>query len=174
MRLSTRSSPLWLRQEPPIKTPFQKGTWPGPKRGGEKPKGARRETKSSRKDLKMARPKKVQRIVDLQKGKAGLRVRNTRIKGHTFHMTRRQMILIVSMLLLIMGSSIGYVWSNFESTQIGYSLSQLKREEIRLRKIQQELRAELAYLRSPQRLHALAHKKLGLGQPSAGQIIVLK
>lgn len=113
------------------------------------------------------------RTVDLQKGNSGLRVKNYRIKRHSFHTTRRQMFLIVFMLLLLMGSSIGYVWSNFESTQIGYDLSQLKREEMRLKEIQQKLRLELAYLRSPQRLQRLAFQELGLGQPSSEQIIVL-
>ena len=113
------------------------------------------------------------RTVDLQKGYSGLRVKNCRIKRHSLHTTRRQMFLIVFMLLLLMGSSIGYVWSNFESTQIGYDMSSLKGEEMRLREIQQELRLELAYLRSPQRLQRLAFQELGLSQPSCEQIIVL-
>ena len=113
------------------------------------------------------------RTVDLQKGNPGVRVKNYRVKRNSFHTTRRQMILIVFMLLLLMGSSIGYVWSNFESTQIGYNLSQLKKEEMRLREIQQKLRLELAYLRSPQRLQGFAFQELGLRQPSSEQIIVL-
>ena len=84
------------------------------------------------------------------------------------------MLLIVFLLFLLMGSSIGYVWSNFESTQIGYDLSQLKREEMRLREIGQKLRLELAYLRSPQRLQRWALQELGLRQPSSEQIIVLE
>ena len=34
------------------------------------------------------------------------------------------------MLFFFMGSGISYVWSNFEKTQIGYDLSQLKKEEM--------------------------------------------
>ncbi|MCP4668394.1 MAG: cell division protein FtsL [Deltaproteobacteria bacterium] len=121
----------------------------------------------------MAGHGKAMRTVELQKSSSGLRVRNTRTKRHSFHATRRQMFLIVFMLLLLMGSSIGYVWSNFETTQIGYDLSQLKKEGMRLREIQQKLRLELAYLRSPQRLQKLAFQELGLRQPSTEQIIVL-
>lgn len=89
------------------------------------------------------------------------------------YMSRKQIFLAILMLFLIMGSSIGYVWSNFEKTQIGYDLSQLKQEEMRLREINRKLCLELAVLKSPQNLGRLATQKLGLGQPSAEQIVVL-
>lgn len=89
------------------------------------------------------------------------------------HVTRRQIFLIIFMLFLFMGSGIGYVWSNFERTQLGYDLSQLKKEEIRLKDINRKLRLEIAILKSPQRLEALAIQKLGLRQPSSEQIIIL-
>jgi len=92
------------------------------------------------------------RTVTQQRSNTGLSVRNYRPRRRSYHTTWKQMLLIVFTLLLLMGSSIGYVWSNFENTQIGYNLSQLKQEEIRLTKIQQRLRVELAYLKSPQRL----------------------
>ena len=88
-------------------------------------------------------------------------------------MSRKQIFLVIIMLFVMMGSSIGYVWSNFEKTQIGYDLSQLKKEEMRLREISRKLRLELAILKSPQNLERLATQKLGLGQPSAEQIVVL-
>lgn len=77
------------------------------------------------------------------------------------------------MLFMFMGTGIGYVWSNFERTQIGYDLSQLKKEEMRLVEINQKLRLELAILKSPQNLEAVATRSLGLRHPSPGQIIVL-
>ncbi len=88
-------------------------------------------------------------------------------------MTRRQVFLVIFMLFLFMGSSIGYVWSNFERTQIGYDLSQLKKEEMRLREINRKLRLDLAIQKSTKKLEAIAIQKLGLRQPSPEQIIVL-
>lgn len=88
-------------------------------------------------------------------------------------MKSKQALLIIFMLFLFMGSSIGYVWSNFERTQIGYDLSQLKKEEMRLRETNRKLHLELAILKSPQNLETLATQKLGLKQPSPEQIIVL-
>lgn len=90
-----------------------------------------------------------------------------------FHITQKQIFLIIILLLLYMGSSIGYVWSNFERTQIGYGLSQMKNEEIRLLEINRKLRLDLAVSKSTRNLEALAIKKLGMKAPSPEQIVVL-
>lgn len=76
------------------------------------------------------------------------------------------------MLLLFMGSGIGYVWSNFEGTQIGYDLSRLQQEELRLKELNQKLRLELALLKSPQHLEE-ATRHMGLKAASPEQIVVL-
>ena len=88
-------------------------------------------------------------------------------------MSKRHVFLILVMILVFMGSGIGYVWSNFERTQLGYDLSQLKKEELRLKEVNRKLRLELALLKSPQNLEAVAVRKLGLKQPSSEQIIIL-
>ena len=103
----------------------------------------------------------------------GIRIRNTKCKEQKFNLTRKQVFLTIIMLFLFMGSSIGYVWSNFEKTQMGYTLSDLKREEMRLEANNSKLRLELAFLKSPQNLEPRAIKTLGLRPPSAGQIITL-
>jgi cell division protein FtsL len=121
----------------------------------------------------MTRSEKVSMMVRSRNGKAGVRVNRSRVKKYRFRTTGRQVFLIILMLFLFMGSSIGYVWSNFERTQIGYDLSQLKKEEMRQREINRKLRLELATLKSTQNLLALASQKLDLRQPGPKQIIVL-
>jgi cell division protein FtsL len=121
----------------------------------------------------MTRPERVSKMVLSRNAKTGVRIKNYRIKKRRLNMKSKQALLIIFMLFLFMGSSIGYVWSNFERTQIGYNLSQLKKEEMRLREINRKLRLELAILKSPQNLETLAIEKLGLKQPSPQQIIVL-
>ena len=111
-------------------------------------------------------------MVGSRNSKSGVRIKNSRTKRQRVLITRRQVSLIIVMLFLLMGSVIGHVWSSFEMTQIGYDISQLKNEEIRLMEINRKLRLELAHLKSPQNLEALA-KRLGLCQPSPEQIIVL-
>ena len=121
----------------------------------------------------MTRPERVSKLVGSRNAKTGVRIRNSRVKRSRFHVTRRQIFLIIFMLFMFMGSGIGYVWSNFERTQIGYNLSQLKKEEMRLREKNRKLRLELAILKSPQNLERLATQKLGLKPASPEQIIVL-
>jgi len=103
----------------------------------------------------------------------GVRAVNFRNRNYGIHLTSRKVFLIIFMLFIFMGSGIGYVWSNFERTQIGYDLSQLKKKEMALREINRKLRVELATLKSPQYLEAVATQKLGLTQPKPEQIIVL-
>ena len=122
----------------------------------------------------MTRRERVSKMVKARNGKTGVRVNNSRLKTRRFYVTRRQVFLIICMLFLFMGSSIGYVWSNFQSTRIGYDLSQLKREEMKLEEENQRLRLELAILKSPQRLETQASERLGLRQPTPEQIIVLQ
>jgi cell division protein FtsL len=121
----------------------------------------------------MTRPEKLSRMVTSRNAKTGVRLRNSRRKKRRYHVTRRQVILIIIMLFLFMGTGIGYVWSNFERTQIGYDLSQLKKEEMRLKEINRKLRLELALLRSPQYLETKAVNELGLRQPTPEQIVML-
>ena len=105
--------------------------------------------------------------------RTGMRVKNARVKKRSLHMTRKQGFFIALTLFLLMGTSIGYVWSNFERTQIGYDLSRLKKEEIKLIEVNRKLRLELAILKSPQNLERMAVRKLGLRPPTPDQIIVL-
>jgi len=76
------------------------------------------------------------------------------------------------MLFVFMGSGIGYVWSNFEGIQIGYDLSRLQQDELKLRELNQKLKVELATLKSPQYLEE-AIGNFGLKEALPGQIIVL-
>jgi hypothetical protein len=102
----------------------------------------------------------------------GIRVRNTRVRKGRFQFTPRQIVLITLMLFLFMGSGIGYVWSNFEGTQIGYDVSRLKHEELRLKDLNKKLRLELATLKSPQYLEEAA-RAFGFKSASPSQIVVL-
>jgi len=103
----------------------------------------------------------------------GIRVRNAKIKKGRHQFTPRQVLIVTLMLFVLMGSGIGYVWSNFEGTQIGYSVSRLKQEELRLKDLNKKLRLELATLKSPQSLEE-ASRAFGLKAPSPAQIVVLK
>jgi cell division protein FtsL len=121
----------------------------------------------------MTRPDSLSKMVNSRNAENGVRMANAKAKTSRFHVTRRQVMITLMMLICFMGTGIGYVWSNFERTQIGYNLSQLKKEEMRLKEINQKLKLELATLKSPQNLERLAIEKLGLSPPKPEQIILL-
>ncbi|HEJ83924.1 MAG TPA: hypothetical protein ENO25_05090 [Desulfobacteraceae bacterium] len=104
--------------------------------------------------------------------RTGIRINNSRARRSTSHITHRQIILIIVLFVLFMGSGIGYVWSNFEGTQIGYDVSRLKQKEMELKELNRKLKVELATLKSPQNLEAAALAQ-GLKEASQEQIIIL-
>lgn len=121
----------------------------------------------------MVRPMKHSEIEGKRNARTGIRIINSRIKEKRFRLTHRQIFLIAVMLFLFMGSGIGYVWSNFEGTQIGYDLSRLQQVEFKLKEFNQKLRLELATLKSPQYLERAA-RSLGLREALPEQIIILR
>jgi hypothetical protein len=120
----------------------------------------------------MVRPKRAAEVEAERNTKTRVKVRNARRKRERSPLTPRQIFLVSLMLLLFMGSGIGYVWSNFEGTQIGYDVSRLQQEELRLKELNQKLRLELALLKSPQYLEE-ATRHMGLKAASPEQIIIL-
>ncbi len=115
------------------------------------------------------KPSEVQRK---RNDKTGIRVGNKKSRKRKSYISPRQIFLIAFLLILFMGSGIGYVWSNFEGTQIGYDLSRLQQEELKLKELNQKLKLELATLKSPQNLER-ATRRLGLRQPLPEQIVFL-
>lgn len=116
-------------------------------------------------------------IVSNMKGarnvETGVGPRNTRIKSPPVRLTARQLLVVVVIVITFMSCSIGYVWSNFEGTQLGYSISRLKSEERQLLNINQQLKVELAYLKSSERLERVALEELGMKWATRDQVVVL-
>ncbi|MDB9822716.1 cell division protein FtsL [Deltaproteobacteria bacterium] len=120
----------------------------------------------------MVRPSKPSEVEGRRNIRTGININNSRIKRNRFYFTNRQIILITFMLILFMGSGIGYVWSNYEGTQICFDLSRLQQDELNLKELNQKLKVELATLKSPQNLEAAA-RTLGLREALPEQIIIL-
>ena len=94
-------------------------------------------------------------------------------KERELRLTSRQIVLISILFLIFMGSGIGYVWSNFEGTQIGYDLSRLQKREMELMELHRKLKLELAFLTSPQYLEDAA-QKAGLRPAEPDQVILIQ
>ena len=66
-----------------------------------------------------------------------------------------------------------HVWLRLQVVRMGYALSTMSKLESQLEQERRELTVELATLTSPDRLEAMARKRLGLVAPEKGQVIVL-
>ena len=65
------------------------------------------------------------------------------------------------------------VWQRLRVVQLGYLLSTGAKLERRLEQTNRELKLELATLTAPERLEAMARRRLGLGDPETGQVVRL-
>ncbi len=64
-------------------------------------------------------------------------------------------------------------WVRVQCVRVGYEISTLTKERQRLTELQDNLRVELARLKSPQRITKIAGEKLGLTLPAPNQVMVM-
>jgi cell division protein FtsL len=79
----------------------------------------------------------------------------------------------VALLFLVLAAGISHVWVNFKRTQIGYTLSQVKKELVQIEGYNRKLKLEIAFLKSPEFLEERAMKEFGLQHPLPEQIVFL-
>jgi cell division protein FtsL len=65
---------------------------------------------------------------------------------------------------------LSYAWQHFECIQLRYQLEQLDTEHTQAAQLNQQLHLEVATLRSPMRVDAIARNQLGLTVPVPGQV----
>jgi cell division protein FtsL len=63
-----------------------------------------------------------------------------------------------------------YAWQHFECIQLRYQIEQLQAQEAQASELNQQLHLDVATLRSPSRVDAIARNQLGLTVPVPGQI----
>ena len=86
---------------------------------------------------------------------------------------RRQNLAVALLALCLVGVVLLHVWLRLQVVHMGYVLSTTSKLQNRLEQERRELTVELATLTSPDRLEAMARKRLGLTPPEKGQVIVL-
>ena len=84
-------------------------------------------------------------------------------------------VLIPALLLVVMlvGTTLFYVWCRLQAVRLGYEQSRTTETLHRVEKENEELRGEVARLKSPERIERLARDQLGLLYPSPEQIHIL-
>jgi cell division protein FtsL len=65
---------------------------------------------------------------------------------------------------------LSYAWQHFECIQLRYGIEQLDTERTQAAELNQQLHLEVATLRSPMRVDAIARNQLGLTVPVPGQV----
>jgi len=68
------------------------------------------------------------------------------------------------------GCLLSYAWQHFQSIQLRYQVEQLESRRAQAAELNQQLHLEVATLRSPMRVDAIAREQLGLTTPVPGQI----
>jgi len=63
-----------------------------------------------------------------------------------------------------------YAWQHFKCIQLRYGLEELQSERAQAAELNQQLHLEVATLRSPMRVDAIARRELGLTVPVPGQV----
>jgi cell division protein FtsL len=68
------------------------------------------------------------------------------------------------------GCLLFYAWQHFECIQLRYQMEQLESQRTQAAELNQQLHLEVATLRSPMRVDAIARQRLGLTVPVPGQV----
>jgi cell division protein FtsL len=106
----------------------------------------------------------------IKKPGAAMRPRPDRLRGKP---RRRHGIYFALLVLCLVLVTLLHVWLRLQVVHMGYALATTSKLQNRLEQEQRELQLELATLTSPERLEAMARKRLGLVPPEKGQVIVL-
>ncbi len=96
---------------------------------------------------------------------------NVRTKNITRNVRLTGMLILF--LVAFISELLFYTWCRVQCTRLGYEIShEVKRHE-QLSTLQNNLRIELAHLKSPDRVFSIAKQKLGLDMPKPEQFVTI-
>ncbi|MBI3078770.1 MAG: cell division protein FtsL [Deltaproteobacteria bacterium] len=75
---------------------------------------------------------------------------------------------------LILAALLFYVWTRIRVVQMGYEISRANQAQRELLERSRALRLEVATLRAPRRIEAIAGSQLGLRPPRGEQVVVME
>ena len=75
---------------------------------------------------------------------------------------------------LVLFGVLFYVWQHIQVVRLGYEIEHLQAERLALVRQENELRFEVARLKSLRRVEEIGRRQLGLTSPVAGQVILLQ
>ena len=81
--------------------------------------------------------------------------------------------LWIVMLFLFLGELFFYTWCRVNNVRLGYEVANETEKQTKLLAYQENLKIELARLKSPERIARIATEQLGLSMPRADQKIMM-
>ena len=81
------------------------------------------------------------------------------------------LVLWLVLMGLFIGELLFYTWCRVQCVQVKYEISRATQRQQRLVALQDNLKIELANLKSPQRIATIAREQLGLITPTTKQMI---
>ena len=75
---------------------------------------------------------------------------------------------------LVLFGVLFYVWQHIQVVRLGYEIEHLQAERVALVRQENELRFEVARLRSLRRVEEIGRRQLGLTSPVSGQVILVE
>lgn len=87
---------------------------------------------------------------------------------------KRSLLRIIGLIIILAWGVLVYTWSAGQVIDLGYQISSLQADLGRASDLNRKLRLELASLRRPERIEALALSELRLVKPAPEQVVVLK
>ena len=82
---------------------------------------------------------------------------------------KREMSMFSAVLCMLFALVMMYAWQHFSAIEYGYKIEDLKGKHDNIAEANRLLRLDLAQLRDPERIDAIA-KQMGLQTPDAGQV----
>ncbi|MCX8117183.1 MAG: cell division protein FtsL [Desulfobacterota bacterium] len=86
----------------------------------------------------------------------------------------RKFLLFGSLLCLLVGASLFYVWTRIRVIQLGYDISNALQENRALLEANKRMRLEVATLKSLERIERIAVEELRMVKPKPDQVIVIR
>jgi cell division protein FtsL len=96
-----------------------------------------------------------------------------RVKPGSLRQRKMHFFAAFFLTLCLVTLALVHVWLRLRVVHMGYVLSTTSKLHNQLEQENRELKVELATLTSPDRLEAMARRRLGLVSPEKGQIIIL-
>ncbi|MBU1163045.1 MAG: cell division protein FtsL [Proteobacteria bacterium] len=88
-------------------------------------------------------------------------------------LSTRIVIIWFTVMAVFIAELLIYTWSRVQCVKVGYEISNENNKNRKLINLQNNLKVELARLKSPERLADIARNQLGLKTPTPEQMVII-